>query len=206
MRTALVVAAMLFARSTLAQPGETAPQPEPTAPQPPAAPPAAPAEPPASPPAEAPKVDPAYGEAPDDSVLNDDDSSRPGLRRGRTIVVRYTPDRTRANMVMLGAFGGAAALFGGLGVYFHLESRSEADEVSAKSYTGRPWTQERQDTYDRSTRDSTIAGVLYGIGGALALTTAVLYIVTEPELQETIMTPHVSATREGAMIGGGWRF
>jgi hypothetical protein len=181
MKTAMVLAALLIARTVLAQPGETAPSAPPTP---------APA---------APVADPAYGEAPERTVGSEDAGRR-------KYVVRYPPDRPHSNIVLLAALGGATLLFGGAGVYFHLQSRSAADDVSAKTDTGLPWTQDRQDTYDRSERDATIAGVLYGIGGALALTTAILYIVTEPELQETVMTPRVTATRDGAMFGGTWSF
>jgi hypothetical protein len=166
------------------------------------------------PPSDAPKVDPAYGARPDQTVEGAP-SDRPGVRRGRDIVVRYTPNRSAQNITLVASIAGAAVLFGAVGLYFHFDANAESKEVSAKTFTGRAWTADRQEAYDNAERSSTIAGVMYGIGGALLLTTAVVFIVTEPERKEIVITPHsgtpkptamVAPTRGGAIVGGTWRW
>jgi hypothetical protein len=172
--------------------------------------------PPAQPgPETAPKADPAYGDVPDSSVENPD-SQIPGIRRGRDIVVRYTPDRSRQNITLLALLGGSSVLFGAVGLYFHFDSQTASDEVSAKSFTGHPWTPERQARFDEAHRSRDIAITTYAIGSALLLTTAVVYMLTEPELVETVITPHtkvrtrpsalVAPVKGGALVGGSWRF
>ena len=55
-----------------------------------------------------------------------------------------------------------------------------------------------------------VAGVFYGIGGALLLTSAIAYIATEPKAETTVIHPHAAAlvapTNGGAIVGGAWRF
>jgi hypothetical protein len=180
-----------------------APQPAPAADVPP-------------PPAE-PKVDPAYGERPDEheSAPRMGPNERIGMRRGRDIVVRYHPDRTRENITMLALLGGAGLLFGGVGLYFHFDSRSATGETQARVYTGRTWTPERQETYDRAHRSAGIAGVSYGIGGVFLIATAVAYMVTEPKMETVVIHPHTNGKAPSAMVtplpGGafvsrGWEF
>lgn len=213
MRTALALAAM----SVPAFAGE----PEPAAPALPAPAPAS-TEPVGGPPGETPptpepNVDPAYGERPDahESSERIGPNEGAGARRGRDIVVKYYPDRSRDNMMMLGLLGGAGALFGAVGLYFHLDSRDATDEVKADRYTGLTWTAARQDTYDRAHRSAAIATVSYGIGGALLLATAVAYIVTEPEMEQLVIHPHtnprppvtlVAPIPGGAFVSRGWEF
>lgn len=176
---------------------------------------APPADTPAAP---APKIDPAYSERPDahESSKRMGPDERIGMRRGRDIVVRYHPDRSRDNVMMLALIGGAGVLFGGVGLYFHFDSRSASDEVKSFRYTGRTWTPEREDTYDRAHRSAAIAGVSYGIGGALLIATAVVYMITEPGLETLVIHPHEnprpsSATMlaplpGGAFVSRGWEF
>jgi hypothetical protein len=138
----------------------------------------------------------------------------PGIRRGRDIVVRYRPDRPKKNVVTCAILGGSAVVVGAIGLYFNLEARSASDEVSAIKFTGRAWTPERQDRYDDAQRNGTIAGVMYGLGGALLLTTAIYYIVTEPAQEEMVITPNsrrpasamIAPTPGGALVGGAWSF
>jgi len=151
-----------------------------------------------------PAVDPAYGGP----------NERAGVRRTRDIVVKYHPDRSRENITMVALLGGAGLLFGGVGLYFHFDSRSASDEVKSQRYTGQTWTQEREDTFDRAHRSAAIAGVAYGIGGALLIATAVAYIVTEPPLETLVIHPHtspkpvtiVAPIPGGAFVSRGWEF
>ncbi len=189
-------------------PPSTAPAPAPTDAPPADAPPAAPA----------PKIDPAYSERPDahESSTRMGPDERIGMRRGRDIVVKYHPDRSRDNVTMLALLGGTGLVFGAVGLYFHFDSRSATDEVKANRYLGRTWTPERQDTYDRAHRSAAIAGVAYGIGGALLIATAVAYMVTEPGLETLVIHPHdngrpssttmLAPLPGGAFVSRGWEF
>jgi hypothetical protein len=212
MRLAVVLAAALVARVASAQPAEPSPEgaPLPT----PATDPAA--QPPAAPPAEAsaPPADPAYGDRPDHTVQGAV-TDQPGIRRGRDIVVRYTPSRTKQNLMLLAALGSAGLVAGAVGLYFHFDSRTASDEVSALNYTGRAWTSDRQATFDQAHASARAAGIAYGIGGALLLTTAIVWMVTEPGQKEMVITPHlnpkptatlIAPTRGGAILGGEWTF
>lgn len=220
MRTVLVLAAALLARTAAAQPGGPAdPAPQPTAPPPgppgetpPVAPP--PTEP--APPEAPPRVDPDYGATPDDAYEGTAESMTPGIRRGRDIVVRYTPSRSKKNITTIAVMGGLGLVAGAVGFYFHRQYSSDSDAVSAKTSTGRTWTADYQTRYDDAKTNSTVAGVTYGIGGALVLATAIYYIATEPEQQEIVITPNTKVrtsalpaivpTQGGAMLGGAWSF
>lgn len=182
----------------LSPPGQTIPVPAPPEPSP------------------EPVVDPAYGERPDahESATRMGPNERAGERRTRDIVVKYHPDRSRENLTMVALLGAAGALFGGVGLYFHFDSRSASDEVKSQRYTGRTWTQEREDTFNRAHSSAAIAAVSYGIGGALLIATAVAYIVTEPPLETLVIRPHsppkpvtiVAPIPGGAFVSRGWEF
>jgi hypothetical protein len=160
-------------------------------------------------PVDEPKADPAYGERPDADTRNF------AAPRGKDVIIIAYPDRTTKNLVTIGALAGAGVVAGAIGLYFHIDSRDASDEVSAHNFTGKPWTQERQDAYDRAHSSATAAEVLYGIGGALVLATAVVYIVTEPKAETMTIHPHadykpsalVAPLRGGgAIVGGAWSF
>lgn len=229
MRSVLALVAMTAVAAAQPAPAEPAPPPVPVIPPapapvtPPAPVPAPGPTAPASPspdaqdaPAPEPAVDPAYGERPDphatSRAVTDEDTS--GVRRGRDIVVRYHPDRTRQNMLMMAALGGAGLVFGGIGLYYHLDATSAIDAVQADRFTGDTWSQGHQDNYDRAYTSSIVAGVSYGIGGALLLATAITYIVTEPEMETRVIRPYsnnrpisyVTPLRGGAFVGRGWTF
>jgi hypothetical protein len=175
----------------------------------------APAEQPA--PEEPPKVDPAYGHKPDPAYQNTpgamvDDSYGP--RAGRDIYIKSYPDRSRNNVLGLSIAGGAGVLLGAVGLYFHLDSRDLSSQVNAQKFTGEAWTPEHQAAYDSANRSAVVAGVFYGIGGAVLLGTAIAYMVTEPKMETMVIRPHtspkptalVAPTRGGALIGGTWSF
>jgi hypothetical protein len=175
--------------------------------------PGAPAAPEAEP-AAARRIDPAYGELPDPR----EERGAPVIpRRGQDIVISVRNDRSSTNIAALVAVGGAGLVMGGIGLYFHLDSRDAANSVSANRFTGRPWTQERQDAYDRAYESRTTAAVFYGIGAALALGTIIAYIVTEPAAETLVIRPQGRAgtsraapllvpTEGGGLLGGAWRF
>jgi hypothetical protein len=168
------------------------------------------------PPTPEPAVDPAYSERPDahESATRMGPNERVGVRRARDIVVKYRPDRSRQNITTVALLGGAGLLFGGVGLYFHLDSRSATDDVKADRYTGQTWTSDREDTFDRAHRSATLAGVGYAIGGAFLIATAVVYMVTEPPLESLVIHPHsepkpitmVTPLPGGAFVSRGWEF
>lgn len=167
---------------------------------------------------EAPPADPAYSERPDPKYGENNDASYDTrdfpAPRGKDVVIISYPDRSKKNLVTLAILGGAGLLTGAVGAYFHLDARSAADEVAADGYTGEVWTAAHQDAYDRARRSSTVAGVLYGVGGALLLATAITYIVTEPKAETIVIHPRanpktsalIAPTRGGAILGGTWSF
>ena len=164
-----------------------------------------------TPPAEEPKVDPAYGDRPERHDTRDFPAPR-----GKDVIIVSYPERSKKNITTLAVLGGGGLLLGAIGLYFNLDARSAADDVSAHSYTGQVWTADRQDTYDRAHSSSVTAGVLYGIGGGLLVATAFAYIVTEPKPETMVIHPHsshasrtrplVAPTSGGAVVGGAWSF
>jgi len=171
------------------------PEPQPEAPQP----------------APEPKPDPAYGEKPDPA---DGGGSYFASPKGHDYTIRTYPDRTKNNILALSIMGGTSVVLGGIGLYFHLDSRDKSSELSAHRLTGIAWTPDLQSKYDEAHRSATMAGVFYGIGGALLLGTAIAYIVTEPKQQEIVVHPHIDSKptalvaplRGGALVGGTWSF
>jgi hypothetical protein len=126
----------------------------------------------------------------------------------RDIVVEVPGERSTTNLAVLGGVAGAGLVAGAVGVYFHLDSRSQSDAISAPAATGKPWTSADQAKLDRASSDRTAAAVAYGIGGGLLLGAVIAWIATEPESERTIIHPHtaVAPTPGGAMIAHWWRF
>jgi hypothetical protein len=126
--------------------------------------------------------------------------------------------RTRTQRIVIASLFGGAAVFGGLGLAFHLDSRSKSDEVSALGeHTGRIWDAAHEDTRASAETSRTLAIVGYSLGGALVIAGAVALYVTEPGT--TIVTvgteraapaPTVPVSlvpvRGGAVVGGAWSF
>jgi hypothetical protein len=134
--------------------------------------------------------------------------------KGRDIVVTSQDDRPLGNVIALASVGGASVLAGAVGLYYNLDARSKAQELSAHSFTGQTWDAAHQSDYDEVHSSSVKAGIFYSIGGVLLLGTIIGYIVTEPKTDTTIIHPHVdpkptalvAPTRGGALVGGTWRF
>jgi hypothetical protein len=214
MRLALAIAALVSAVPITAAADDPPPTAVPGIPGPgvnvPAPAPTPPAEPaPTNAPGEtAPKVDPAYGD------YNNPDVRDFPAPKGKDVIIVAYPERTKTNMIVLGGLAAGGVVAGALGLYFHLDSRSAADEVSGHSFTGEIWTPDKQDALERAHSSSVAAGVFYGIGGGLLLATAIAYIVTEPEAETMVIHPHsdpkptalIAPTRGGAVVGGAWRF
>lgn len=124
-------------------------------------------------------------------------------------VLQVQDERSAANIAMVAGIAGAGALAGGIGLYFHLDSKSAADKVSAHRETGTVWTQADQATYQQAHDSGVKAAVFYSIGGALVIGAVVALIVTEPKTETVVIHPRgpsISPTPGGAMLGGTWRF
>jgi hypothetical protein len=190
-----VLAMMLVATRAFAEEPAPPPAPEPV----PAASEPAPEQPPSPP------GDPAYGERPERD-LADGGGGYFAAPKGKDIVIKQYPDRSRKNVIALWSTAGAGVVLGGVGFAFHLDYRSKADELSSNRFTGQPWTPERQATYDDAHRSSVIAGVFYGVGGATLLAATIAFIVTEPKAETIIIHPHVDPKTGSTTLGAGWRF
>lgn len=163
----------------------------------------------------------ALADIPDDGTRRDDgsgsgssagSSAAPGEQpvqvpfHHKDIVVTSTPERSAKNVAILASLAGAAAVFGGLGVYYNLDSKSAADDVSAHQPMSVPWTPDRQATYDRAHDSAVKAEIFYSVGGALLISAAVALIITQPKAETTVIHPHVAVGPGGAVLGGSWSF
>ncbi len=129
----------------------------------------------------------------------------------RDIVIETPGERSTTNKAVLGGLLGASLLIGGLGVYWHLDSRSAATDVSSSKFTGKAWSSEDIALADQADRSRTRATVAYGIGGALLIGAAIAFIVTDPPSETVVITPSrgtptVAPTQGGAVLGGMWSF
>jgi hypothetical protein len=131
----------------------------------------------------------------------------------RDIVILTPGSRSRRTDLVLASLAGAAAVLGGLGLYWNLEAQSAANNVSAVNPTGLPWTAGDQHEYDRAHDSSVNAGVCYGIGGALLVGAIVGLIVTAPAPEKDVIHPRMAhalptlaPAAGGAVVGGAWRF
>ena len=124
------------------------------------------------------------------------------------IVVEIPGERSSANLALLGGLTGGALLFGGLAVYFHLDSQSISSELSASMPTGKPWSPALQKKDQQASDDRTRAAVLYSIGGAMLIGAVVTYIATEPDSETQVIHPHtaVQPTQGGALVSHWWSF
>ncbi len=129
------------------------------------------------------------------------------------VAFRIEKPRSNNNKILVVSLVGGAAVFGAVGLGFHLDSRSKSDEVSALGDpTGLVWTQEREDTRLGALRSRNISIGFYAVGSALAAAAALTYVFTAPGDEVVSMSkggkvsPRFIATRRGAMIGAGWSF
>ena len=121
-------------------------------------------------------------------------------------------ERTTKNEIILASIAGGGALCALLGGYYHYDSNSASNKVTATTPTNHPWSAADQATYDQAESSRTKAIVFYSIGGAALVTAAVYLIVTEPPETQTVIHPHrrfipkIEVAPTGAVLGGGWIF
>lgn len=127
---------------------------------------------------------------------------------GRDIVIDTPNDRSTSNIILVSSLAGGGAILGGIGLYFHLDSRSQSDKVSATAPTGRPWTGANQSAVDTAASDRTAAAVFYGVGGALIIAAAVTLMLTDPGSTRTVIHPHtaLAPVPGGAIAMHEWSF
>ena len=127
---------------------------------------------------------------------------------GHDFVVETPEERSTTNIAVIAGIAGAGALVGGLGVYFHLDSRSESNKVSAGVPTSRPWLPADQAAVDQASSDRTKAVIFYSLGGALIIGAVVALIVTDPGTTRTVIHPHtaIAPTPGGAIAMHEWSF
>jgi len=129
----------------------------------------------------------------------------------RDIVIETPGERSTNTRLFLAGLAGAGALVGGLGVYWHLDSRTAADDLSASKFTGMAWTAEDIALAERADRSKARATIAYSIGGALIVGAVIAFIVTDPPSETIVIkpsrgTPTVAPTEGGAVLGGMWSF
>ena len=131
------------------------------------------------------------------------------VARPREITVEIPGERSQNNKILVASLGAASVIAGALGVYWHLDSRDASDQVSADTFTGEAWTDDKIDLVDRADRSKTRATIAYSIGGALLVGTIVTWIVTAPESETAIIRTGglgVAPTQDGGMVTRMWSF
>jgi hypothetical protein len=118
--------------------------------------------------------------------------------------------RTRGRVLVTDRVGRQGPL-GGLGLYWHLDSQTAADDVGSVTFTGNAWTAEDVALVDQADRSRTRAVVAYSVGGALVIGAIIAFIATDPPTETFTIrprggTPTVVPTQGGAMLGGTWSF
>jgi hypothetical protein len=148
---------------------------------------------------------PAPGEQPRPDI--DHPVLRPSIRR-KEIVIDIPGERSRTNKLVLAATTAAGVIAGGVGLYWHLDSRSASNEVSSDVFTGHAWSAADEAEVARADRSRTRAAIAYTVGGAFITAAIVALIVTEPKSEQTVIRPHASLqpTTGGAVVGGMWSF
>lgn len=155
---------------------------------------------------------PAQPEAPPSEPSPEGDpTDRPLLRpahKPREIVIEVPGARSPMNKLALAATLGAGLVASGIGVYFHLDSRSASDDVEAVQFEGEAWTQEEVDLVARAERSRGRAVIGYAVGGALVIGAITAFIVTAPKAERAVIRTGASASLipGGAMAVRTWRF
>lgn len=132
-------------------------------------------------------------------------------KHSRDIVVEIPGERCAANKIAIASLAGATLLAGVFGLYFHLDSRDLAEQVSADTTTALIWTPEKQGLVDDTEQSRALAIAGYTVGSALAIGLVVFYIATNPPSEERVITttamrPIVQPVPGGASVGAAWSF
>ena len=130
--------------------------------------------------------------------------------RGKDLIVDVPGERSLTNKLAIGGVAVGGLLVGALGVHFNLDAQSAADDASSQRFTGKAWTDTQDALVDRASRQSTRAGICYGVGGALIAGAIAAFIITEPKTEHTVIhtqpAPAFVPVPGGALLGGTWSF
>jgi len=158
-----------------------------------------------APPAIADDASPAPAPAP---ASGPDYFARP--RSEDKLMMRRPRSRPRKHKLLIGGLAAGAAVFAGAGLYFHLDSRRIANELSADSPQGTRWSEELQDKYDRGQLDGTLAIASYVIAGGLVGGVIAAVLWTDPGEDEIDLRARVRPTAAvipgGCAVGAAWRW
>jgi len=141
-----------------------------------------------------------------------DNFEKPALKtpiRPREIVIDVPGVRSLKTKIVLGSVLGAGTLAGLVGLYFHVESRSAANEVSKQVFNGQTWTPDRQLRFEDGEQARGRAIASYAIGRAFVIGAIVALIVTEPKSEQAVIRPRhagIVPVPGGAIAGAGWSF
>jgi hypothetical protein len=129
--------------------------------------------------------------------------------RPREIVVDIPGVRPTQTKLMLYSLAAATVIAGGVGLYYHLDSRDAANSVSRQVFEGETWTADRQALFEQGERSRGRAAIWYTAGGLFLTGTVVALIVTEPKSERQVIRPRhagIAPTPGGAIAGAGWSF
>ena len=130
--------------------------------------------------------------------------------RSREIKIEVPGERSRNNKLIVGGIAAGGVLVSALGLYFHLDSRDAANEVSADRFNGKAWSEKQADLVARADRSKTRATVAYVIGGGLLAGAIIAYIVTAPKDETAVIQTSsgyvVVPTDDGGMVTRMWSF
>lgn len=162
---------------------------------------------PAPEPTPAPEPDPAPTPAPPPAPVVQEPA--PIVRTGgRDVTIEVPGERSRNNKLIVGGIFAGGVLVSALGLYYHLDSRDAANEVSADRFNGKAWSDKQVDLVERADRSKTRATVSYVIGGGLLVGAIVAYIVTAPKSETAVIHTGVAVvpTDDGGMVTRMWSF
>ncbi len=122
--------------------------------------------------------------------------------------------RSRTERITLLALASGAVLAGAVGGLYMLDARSKGEKVSATGmHTLKAWSQELEDTRLDALRSNKVGKISFGIGGALAATTIIAFMITQPDKtvgyqdwQTTNTLPTIVPTTNGVVMSQGWSF
>jgi len=130
---------------------------------------------------------------------------------------RQAKPRTRRQHIIIASLFGGALAFGGIGLYFHLDSRDASNTLSiAGGEPIRTYDRAADSLRDRAFRSRTLAIVGYSIGGAFIAATIAAMSMTQPgdeiisiddePAPKNTVPVSVVPVRGGAVVGKAWSF
>lgn len=124
------------------------------------------------------------------------------------IVIKVDRDRSLENKLVVGGLAVFGAALAGVGLYYNLDSRTAANNVSPTQQTTLTWGPELQAELDRAHSSGVKAEIFYALGGAFVVSSIVTLVLTDPGTETTVIHPRtaIAPTRGGAFIARSWSF